>query len=206
MIGLIGKKMGMTQTFEDGGRVMPVTVIEAGPCVVVQKKVSADCGYDAIQLGFEGTKPNKINKSLSGHFKKFKLKPMKMLSELRVDDVNSFKEGAEIKVDIFSDSKYVDISGISKGKGFTGVMKRHGFSGLGASHGVHGKHRSPGSIGASAFPARVFKGMKMAGRKGNEKVTVKHLRVVEIIPEQNLLLVKGAVPGAKGSYVMITAS
>jgi len=205
MIELIGKKIGMTQTFEDKGKVMPVTVIQVGPCVVVQKKLKEECGYDAIQLGFEETKENRLNKPLLGHFRKFKLKPMKVLQEVRVDDVNKFKEGTEIKVDVFSEAKQVDVSGISKGKGFTGVVKRHGFSGLSASHGTHGKHRSGGSIGASAFPARVLKGRKMPGRKGNEKVTVKNLGIIKIIPEQNLLLVKGAVPGAKGSYVTVIA-
>jgi large subunit ribosomal protein L3 len=203
MIGLIGKKIGMTQIFNEKGEVIPVTVLQAGPCTVVQKKVKEKDGYDAIQLGFEDTKENRANKPLLGHFKKSGLKPKKILREIRVEDVDKFKESDEIKVDIFSNSKYVNIQGLSKGKGFTGVMKRWGFAGMPATHGTHKKHRHPGSIGQSAFPGRVFKGLKMAGRTGNKKVTVRKLAVAGVDPEKNILMVKGAVPGSRGSTLLI---
>ncbi|HIE43828.1 MAG TPA: 50S ribosomal protein L3 [Candidatus Omnitrophica bacterium] len=203
MIGLIGKKIGMSQVFDENGRVIPVTILQAGPCVVVQKKIEQRDGYNAIQLGFEEVKESRVSKPLLGHFKKRNIKPRKLLKEIRVDDTSKFKEGEEIKVDVFSDAKYVHVEGISKGGGFTGVMKRWGFSGMSATHGTHKKHRHPGAIGQSAFPGRVFKGMKMAGRKGNKKVTTKNLAVIDIDSGKNMLVVKGSVPGVKGSTVVI---
>lgn len=203
MIGLIGRKIGMTQIFNEDGDIVPVTVLQAGPCKVVQKKIKEKDGYDAIQLGFEQTSEKKTSKPLAGHFKKAGIEPQKILREIRVDEIDKFKENDEIKVDIFSDSKYVDIQAVSKGKGFTGVMKRWGFSGMPASHGTHRKHRHPGSIGHSAYPGRVFKGKKMAGRVGNSNVTIKNLSVVAIEQDKNILLVKGSVPGPRGSTLLI---
>ncbi len=203
MIGLIGKKIGMTQIFNEEGKVIPVTVIQAGPCTIVQKKVKEKDGYNAIQLGFEEMKERKANKPFLGHFKKKGLKPKKILREIRVDDISKFKESDEIKVDIFSNSKYVNIQGISKGKGFMGVMKRWGFKGMPASHGTHRKHRHPGAIGQRTYPGRVFKGKKMGGRTGNETITVKKLSVVGVDSEKNILMVKGSVPGSRGTTLMI---
>ena len=203
MIGLIGKKIGMTQIFNEEGKIIPVTVLQVGPCTVVQKKIKEKDGYNAIQLGFEEMKENRANKPFLGHFKKMGLKPQKILREIRVDDVGKFKECDEIKVDIFSNSKYVNIQGISKGKGFMGVMKRWGFKGMPASHGTHRKHRHPGAIGQRTYPGRVLKGKKMGGKTGNETITVKKLAVVGIDAEKNILLVKGAVPGSRGSTLMV---
>ncbi len=195
--------MGMTQVFSKEGIVIPVTIIKTGPCVVVQKKTKEKDGYNALQLGFEEVEEKKVNKPLLGHFKKAGVKPVKILHEFRWENVENYKEGDLITVDIIKGYKFVDVEGTSKGKGFAGVMKRWGFSGGPASHGAHGWHRRPGSIGASSWPSRVFKGKKMPGRKGGEKVTVKRLEIVEIDEEKGLLLVKGAVPGHRGSYVFI---
>ncbi len=205
MIGLIGKKVGMTQIFNEDGKVIPVTVIKAGPCKVVQKKIKEKDGYNAIQLGFEDMKENRATKPIFGHFKKFGLKPMKILEEIRIEDISKFKECDEIKVNIFSNSKYVNIQGISKGKGFMGVMKRWGFKGMPASHGTHRKHRHPGAIGQRTYPGRVFLGKKMGGKTGNEKITVKRLSVVGIDSEKDILLVKGSVPGSRGSALLIVS-
>ncbi|MBU0533290.1 MAG: 50S ribosomal protein L3 [Candidatus Omnitrophica bacterium] len=203
MIGLIGKKVGMTQIFSEEGKVIPVTVIKAGPCKVVQKKTKAKDGYDAIQLGFGEVKESRASKPCIGHFKKIGLKPMEILEEIRIEDLSKFKECDEIKVDIFSNSKFVNVQGITKGKGFMGVMKRWGFKGMPASHGTHRKHRHPGSIGQHTDPGRVFKGKKMGGKTGNEKITVKKLSVAGIDLEKNILLVKGSVPGSRGSALFI---
>jgi large subunit ribosomal protein L3 len=203
MIGIIGKKIGMTQIFNEDGDIVPVTVLQAGPCRVVQKKLKERDGYNAVQLGFENVNEEKAKKPLAGHFKKAGVEPQKILKEIKVDEIDKFRENDEIKVDIFSDSKYVNIQALSKGKGFTGVMKRWGFSGMPASHGTHRKHRHPGSIGQSAYPGRVFKGKKMAGRVGNDQVTVRNLSVVGIEPDKNILLVKGSIPGARGSTLLI---
>lgn len=201
--GLIGKKLGMTQIFE-GEEAIPVTVIEAGPCLVTQVRTQEKDGYTAVQLGFEEAKPAKLNRPLKGHFEKKNLKPVKKLLEIRVgeEEVSGYQVGSELKVDIFKPGEKVDIVGISKGKGFTGVVKRHGFRGFPASHGSR-YHRAGGSIGMAAFPARVIKGMKMAGRQGGTRVTVQNLKVVKVVPEDNLLLVRGAVPGPVGGYVLI---
>lgn len=203
MMGLIGKKIGMTQLFDESGEVIPVTIIKAGPCPVVQKKAEERDGYKAIQLGFEDKKENRVIKPQRGHFAKAGVRPKRVLKEFRVDGLDNYDVGNEIKVDIFKEEDLVNITGISKGKGFTGVMKRWGFSGGPASHGAHKWHRRGGSIGSSADPSRVFKGKKMPGRVGAERVTCRNLKVVKVDLNQNLLLVKGAVPGNNGGYVFI---
>ncbi len=204
--GLIGKKIGMTQIFDEEGTIIPVTVIKAGPCVIVQKKTKEKEGYQAIQLGLVEEKPyKKVNKPLEGHFKKANFPPTRKLKEFYYDKDENIKEGSEISLEVLEGCEKVNITGISKGKGFTGVIKRWGFKGGKASHGSM-FHRAPGSIGASAFPARVIKGKKLPGRKGGEKVTVKNLEIVKIDKENHLLIVKGAVPGANGSYVYIRRS
>ncbi|HON18307.1 MAG TPA: 50S ribosomal protein L3 [Salinivirgaceae bacterium] len=203
MAGLIGKKVGMTSIFSAEGKNIPCTVIEAGPCVITQVKTVEKDGYNAYQLGFEEVKEKNVTKPVLGHFKKAGVSPMKKLVEFPMEG-NEFKVGDVLTVDIFKDTFWVDIVGISKGKGFQGVVKRHGFGGVGEqTHGQHNRERAPGSIGASSFPSRVFKGMRMAGRTGGKRVKVIDLQIVKIIPENNLILVKGSVPGAKGSYLII---
>ena len=200
---LIGKKVGMTQIFDESGKVIPVTVIEAGPCVVTQKKTAEKDGYDAIQLGFEEQKEKHCTKPELGHFKKAGVEPKRHLAEFKGFD-GEYKLGDTITVDLFSEDDFVDIVGTSKGKGFQGVVKRHGFGGVGqATHGQDDRLRAPGSIGACSYPAKVFKGMRMAGQTGNERVTVQNLKVVKIIPEHNVMMIKGSIPGSKGSIVMI---
>jgi large subunit ribosomal protein L3 len=202
--GILGRKLGMTQIWDSENRVVPVTVIQAGPCRVVQLKTPERDGYSAVQLAFgEITKKRGVNKPQLGHLKASSTPPTRQLAELRVDDLSEFEVGQVIAADVFSSGDHVDVTGISKGKGFTGVMKRHNFSGQGASHGNHKKHRSPGAIGACATPSRVFKGMRMAGQHGNRKVTTLNLEVVEGDAERGLLLVKGAVPGPAGSLVFV---
>jgi large subunit ribosomal protein L3 len=201
--GILGRKLGMTQIWDSENRVVPVTVIQAGPCRVVQLKTPERDGYSAVQIAFGETRERKINKPELGHLKAASVPPAKHLAELRVDDLSGFEIGQVIAADVFLAGDHVDVTGISKGKGFTGVMKRHNFSGQGASHGNHKKHRSPGAIGACATPSRVFKGMRMAGQHGNRKVTTLNLEVVEGDAERGLLLIKGAVPGPAGSLVFV---
>ena len=201
--GILGRKLGMTQVWGDDNRVIPVTVIEAGPCRVVQLRTPERDGYCAIQLAFGETKASRLNKPQLGHLKAADAPPLRTLAELRVDSLEGFAVGQLIKADTFEKGERVDVTGISKGKGFTGVMKRHNFHGGGASHGNHKKHRSPGAIGACATPARVFKGMGMPGQHGNSRVTTLNLEVVEGDAERNLILVKGAVPGANGGLVFL---
>jgi large subunit ribosomal protein L3 len=201
--GILGRKLGMTQVWDAENRVVPVTVIEAGPCRVVQLKTPERDGYAAVQLSFGETKPRRLSKPELGHLKAAGGPPSRHLAELRVTDLDGFEIGQIVRADLFTAGERVDVTGISKGKGFTGVMQRHNFKGLGASHGTHKKHRAPGSIGACATPARVFKGMKMAGQMGSERVTTLNLEVVEGDAERGLLLVKGAVPGPAGSLVFI---
>jgi large subunit ribosomal protein L3 len=201
--GILGRKLGMTQVWDAENRVVPVTVIEAGPCRVVQLKTPERDGYAAVQLAFGETKARRLNKPELGHLKAAGGAPTRHLAELRVTDLDGFEIGQIVRADLFVAGERVDVTGISKGKGFTGVMQRHNFKGLGASHGTHKKHRAPGSIGACATPARVFKGMKMAGQMGSERVTTLNLEVVEGDAERGLLLVKGAVPGPAGSLVFI---
>lgn len=204
MEGILGKKLGMTQLFDEKGWAIPVTAIEAGPCWVTQIKTKKHEGYDAIQLGFGSPSSSGVTKPIQGHFDKSGVKPKRLVKEFRVDKDNDYRLGQEVKVDIFEPGEYVDVAGSSIGKGFAGVIKRWGFAGGPASHGAHKWHRRPGSIGSSASPSRVFKGKKMPGRMGGEKVTVQGLRIVSVDPQRNLLLVKGAVPGAKGGYLVIT--
>ena len=201
--GILGRKLGMTQIFDDGNRIVPVTVIEAGPCRVVQLKTPERDGYAAVQLAFGETKSQRLTKPELGHLKAANADPAKYLAELRVTDLSGFELGQVLKADVFEAGERVDVTGISKGHGFSGVMKRHNFQGQGASHGNHKKHRAPGSIGACATPARVFKGIRMAGQYGNVRTTTLNLEVVEGDAERNLLLLKGAVPGAAGGLVFV---
>ena len=201
--GILGRKLGMTQIFDDANRVVPVTVIEAGPCRVVQLKTPERDGYSAVQLAFGSTKATRLSKPELGHLKAAEAEPTKYLAEMRVDDLSAFSLGLVLRADVFAAGELVDVTGISKGHGFSGVMKRHNFQGQGASHGNHKKHRAPGAIGACATPARVFKGMRMAGQMGATKVTTLNLEVVEGDAERNLLLIKGAVPGPAGGLVFV---
>lgn len=201
---ILGKKIGMTQVFTKEGEVVPVTVIEAGPCVVVQKKTVETDGYEAIQLGFGDVSERKLNKPQQGHFKKANVAPKKYLAEFRLEDISSYEVGQEIKANIFAEGEFVDVTGTSKGKGFAGAIKRHNQGRGPMSHGSR-YHRGPGSLG-SIQPARVFKGQTLPGRMGGERVTVQNLQVVKVDPERNLILVKGAIPGTKGSLVSIKDS
>ena len=203
MPGLIGKKIGMTSVFSAEGKNVPCTVIEAGPCVVTQVKTVETDGYEAVQLAFDEKREKSANSPEKGHFKKAGTTPKARLVEFKEFETE-FNLGDLVTVDIFAEDIFVDITGISKGKGFQGVVKRHGFGGVGGqTHGQHNRGRAPGSLGASSFPSRVFKGMKMAGRTGGDRVKVENLRVLKVIPENNLILVKGSVPGANGSYLII---
>jgi large subunit ribosomal protein L3 len=201
---ILGTKLGMTQVFDDQARAIPVTVIKAGPCRVVQIKTEETDGYNSIQISFRDAKPGKVNKPEAGHYAKAGVAPARHLVELRVDDPSAYAVGQEIRIaDLFQAGTKADVSGVSKGKGFAGVMERHNFSGQGASHGNHKKHRAPGSIGACATPARVFKGTRMAGRLGGERVTTLNIEIVGVDGERDLLLLGGAVPGPKGSVVLV---
>ena len=201
--GILGAKLGMTQVWDEYNRVVPVTVVQAGPCVVTGVRTPEKDGYSAVQLGFGAIDPRKVNKPLTGHFAKAGVAPRRHLVELRTTDASEYELGSEVTVDVFEPGQRVDVTGKTKGKGFAGVMKRHGFRGLRASHGVERKHRSPGSIGGCATPGRVFKGQRMAGRMGGVRHTVQNLTVHAVDPENNLLLIKGAVPGPKGGLVLI---
>ena len=205
MSGLIGKKIGMTSIYDASGKVVPCTVLEAGPCVVTQVKTVETDGYSAIQLAYDEKKEKKTTKSLKGHFAKAGTTPKKILREFtRFEEGHQKSLGDVLDVTVFEEGEYVDVSGTSKGKGFQGVVKRHGFRGVGdATHGQHNRLRAPGSMGASSYPSRVFKGMRMAGQMGNAKVKVINLQIVKIVKEKNLVLVKGSVPGANGSYIII---
>lgn len=203
MSGIIGKKVGMTSIYDVNGKNIPCTVIEAGPCVVTQVKTTETDGYNALQLGFGDQKEHRMNKPQMGHFKKSGSTPKKKIVEFR-DFEGEHVLGSTVSVDIFQEGEFVDVAGTSKGKGFQGVVKRHGFRGVGdATHGQHNRLRAPGSIGAASYPARVFKGMRMAGQMGNERVKVTNLQVMKVFPEKNILVVKGAIPGAKNSYVIV---
>ena len=203
MSGLIGKKIGMTSIFDDSGKNVPCTVIEAGPCIVTQVRTDEIDGYNALQLGFDDKAEKNAVKAEKGHFKKAGSAVKRKVIEFQGYD-KEYKIGDSIGVDHFEEGEYVDVSGISKGKGFQGVVKRHGFAGVGqATHGQHNRLRAPGSIGAASYPARVFKGMRMAGRMGGNKIKVMNLRVLKVVPEKNLLLLKGCVPGHKNSYLTI---
>jgi len=205
MSGLIGKKIGMTSIYDASGKNIPCTVIEAGPCVVTQVKTSETDGYDAIQLSFDEKKEKHTTKSLMGHFKKAGTTPKKIVYEFtRFEPGHQKQFGDVLTVDVFIEGEYIDVVGTTKGKGFQGVIKRHGFSGVGdKTHGQHDRLRAPGSVGASSWPSRVFKGLRMAGRTGGSRRKMINLQVLKIIKEKNLILVKGSVPGPKGSYIII---
>ena len=203
MSGLIGKKIGMTSIFDENGKNIPCTVIEAGPCVVTQVRTKEVDGYEALQLGFDDKTEKHATKADLGHFKKAGTSAKKKVVEFQGFE-EEYKLGDNITVDVFSEGEVVDVQGVSKGKGFQGVVKRHGFGGVGqATHGQHNRLRAPGSVGASSYPSRVFKGMRMAGRMGGENVKVQNLRVLKVVSEKNLLVIKGAIPGHKNSYVII---
>ncbi len=203
MPGLLGKKIGMTSVFSADGKNVPCTVIEVGPCEVTQVKTVETDGYDALQLGFQDAKEKHLTKPEIGHFAKAGVAPKRHLAEFKGFG-GEYKLGDTITVDMFSESDFVDIIGTSKGKGYQGVVKRHGFGGVGQStHGQHNRLRAPGSIGACSYPAKVFKGMRMAGQMGNKRVTIQNLQVVKVIPEHNVLMIKGSIPGSKGSIVLI---
>ena len=203
MSGLIGKKVGMTSIFDENGKNIPCTIIEAGPCVVTQVRTKEVDGYDALQLGFDDKAEKRAAKAELGHFKKAGTSVKKKVVEFQGFEDN-YKLGDTITVDFFTEGEFVDITGVSKGKGFQGVVRRHGFGGVGqTTHGQHNRLRAPGSVGASSYPSRVFKGMRMAGRMGAEKVTVQNLKVLKVVAEKNLLVVKGCIPGHKNAYVTI---
>jgi large subunit ribosomal protein L3 len=201
--GILGTKLGMTQVFDDKNRVVPVTVVKAGPNVVTQIRTEEKDGYTAVQLAFGAIDPRKVNKPRAGHFAKAGVTPRRHVAELRTADADAYEVGQEITAEVFPAGSVVDVVGTSKGKGYAGVMKRHGFKGLGAGHGVQRKHRSPGSIGGCATPGRVFKGVRMAGRMGHARVTTQNLTVHQVEAESGLLLIKGAIPGPKGGLVFV---
>jgi large subunit ribosomal protein L3 len=203
MKGILGKKLGMTQIFAADGTVIPVTVVQAGPCLVVQRKTIDTDGYEAVQIGLvEAPAPRHVSKPLKGHFEKAGVAPLRELVEFDIEDGDSLKAGDQIMASVFTENDYVDVVGTSKGKGFQGAVKRHNFRGGRTSHGsMH--HRAPGSIGSSAFPSRVFPGMRMAGRMGNDRVTVKNLKIVKVDEAENLIYLRGAVPGARNAYIAI---
>jgi large subunit ribosomal protein L3 len=203
MSGLIGKKIGMTSIFDENGKNIPCTVIECGPCVVTQVRTNEVDGYKAFQLGFDDKSEKSTNKAAEGHFKKAGTSAKKKVVEFHEFETE-YKLGDVITVDLFNEGEFVDVQGVSKGKGFQGVVKRHGFGGVGqATHGQHNRLRAPGSVGASSYPSRVFKGMRMAGRMGGDNVTIQNLRVLKVVAEKNLLVIKGCVPGSKNSYLII---
>jgi large subunit ribosomal protein L3 len=201
--GVLGQKLGMTQVWDENNRVVPVTVVQAGPCVVTQVRTPDHDGYSAVQLGFGAVDPRRVNKPEAGHFSKAGVAPRRHLVELRTSDATEYTLGQEVGAETFAAGEVVDVTATTKGKGFAGTMKRHGFSGVGASHGAHRNHRKPGSIGACATPGRVFKGMRMAGRMGTVRHTTQGLKVHAVDPERGLLLIKGAVPGPKGGLVFV---
>ena len=206
MIGLIGKKIGMTQIFDENGRVIPVTLVKAGPCTVVQRKQVSKDGYSSVQIGFEECVEKRVKKPLQGHFKKNNVSCFRHLKEFLVSEEDELKSGDKIDLDIFQLNDKIKITGISKGKGFQGVMKRHGFKGFIASHGVHESFRGGGSVGQCAQPSRIFKGVKMPGHMGSDQVTVKSVKVIRIDKDSNLIMVKGPVPGGRNSVVYLYKS
>ena len=201
--GILGTKLGMTQVFDENNRIVPVTVVQAGPCVVTQIRTPESDGYSAVQLAFGAIDPRKVTKPVSGHYAKAGVTPRRHLVELRTTDAGSYEVSQEVTAEVFDTGAVVDVVGTTKGKGTAGVMKRHGFKGLSASHGTQRKHRSPGSIGGCATPGRVFKGLKMAGRTGNVRVTTQNLTVHRVDADSGLLLIKGALPGPKGCLVLV---
>ncbi len=204
--GVLGTKLGMSQVFDAEGRMVPVTVIEAGPCVVTAVRTPDAHGYSAVQLGYGEVDPRRVNQPLAGHFAKAAVTPRRYLAELRTDDATDYTLGQEVTAETFAAGDLVNVTGRSKGKGTAGVMKRHGFKGLSASHGTQRKHRSPGSIGGCATPGRVFKGVRMAGRMGNARTTTPNLTVHAVDAERGLLLIRGAVPGPKGGLILVRSA
>jgi large subunit ribosomal protein L3 len=204
--GILGEKLGMTQVFDENNRIVPVTVVKAGPCVVTQIRTQEKDGYTAVQLAYGQIDPRKVTKPVAGHYKAANVTPRRHLVELRTDAIETYTIGQELGVDVFADGALVDVTGTTKGKGTAGVMKRHGFKGLGAGHGTQRKHRAPGSIGGCATPGRVFKGMRMAGRMGHERQTTQSLVVHKVDAERGLLLIKGAIPGPKGALVLVRSA
>jgi large subunit ribosomal protein L3 len=204
--GLLGEKLGMTQVFDENNRIVPVTVVKAGPCVVTQVRTPEKDGYSAVQLGFGAIDPRKVNKPEGGHFAKAGVTPRRHVVELRTEDASDYTVGQELTAEVFSGVAKVDVIGTSKGKGTAGVMKRHGFKGLGAGHGTHRKHRAPGSIGGASTPGRVFKGVRMAGRMGNVTTTTLSLTVHQVDTEKGLVLIKGAVPGPRGGLLLVRSA
>ncbi|WP_010541169.1 50S ribosomal protein L3 [Dietzia alimentaria] len=207
--GILGAKLGMTQVFDENNRVVPVTVVKAGPCVVTGIRTEETDGYNAVQIAFGAIDPRRVNKPVSGQFEKAGVTPRRHLAEIRLDNSEQaagFEVGQELGADVFEDGAFVDVTGTSKGKGFAGTMKRHGFSGQGASHGTQAVHRKPGSIGGASTPGRVFRGKKMAGRMGNERVTTMNLKVHKVDAEAGVLLIKGAIPGRNGGLVMVRSA
>ena len=207
--GILGAKLGMTQVFDENNRVVPVTVVKAGPCVVTGIRTQETDGYDAVQIAFGAIDPRKVTKPVTGQFSKAGVTPRRHLAEIRLDNAEqaaAFELGQELGADVFSDGAFVDVTGTSKGKGFAGTMKRHGFHGQGASHGTQAVHRRPGSIGGASTPGRVFRGKKMAGRMGNERVTTMNLKVHKVDAEAGVLLIKGAIPGRNGGLVMVRSA
>ncbi len=206
MTGILGTKLGMTQVFDEAGQVVPVTVVQAGPCVVTSVRTPDTDGYSAVQIGYGEINPRKVTKPVAGLFEKAGVTPRRYLAEIRTEAASEYTLGQEVTASVFEAGQKVDVSGKSKGKGTAGVMKRHGFKGLGASHGTQRKHRAPGSIGACATPGRVFKGVRMAGRMGAAKTTVQGLTVQAVDNDKNLLLIKGAIPGPNGGLVMVRST
>ena len=204
--GILGTKLGMTQVFDENNRIVPLTVVQAGPCVVTQVRTAEDDGYPAVQLAYGAIDPRKVTKPVAGHFAKAGVTPRRHLVELRTADAGEYEVGQEVTASVFDAGAVVDVVGTSKGKGTAGVMKRHGFGGLGASHGTQRKHRAPGSIGGCATPSRVFKGTRMAGRMGHQRVTTQNLTVHRVDADAGLLLIRGAVPGPKGGLVLVKTS
>ncbi|OWM61764.1 50S ribosomal protein L3 [Corynebacterium diphtheriae] len=201
--GILGTKLGMTQIFDEDNRVIPVTVVEAGPCVVTQIRTVETDGYNAIQIAYGEIDPRKANKPAAGHFKKAGVTPRRHVAEIRMDDVSGYELGQDVTVEIFEGINFVDVTGTTKGKGYAGAMKRHGFAGQGAAHGNQAAHRRVGGIGAYATPGRVFKGTRMAGRMGSDRVTTQNLKVQKIDADANLILIKGAIPGVRGGIVTV---
>jgi large subunit ribosomal protein L3 len=205
-LGIIGRKLGMTQIFLEDGSMIPVSVVEVGPCPVVQKKTEQRDGYNAVQLGFLPKKSQRVNKPVSGHFKKAGVAPTYYLKEFRVEDVEGTEVGQMITLDLFKPGDVVDVTGLSKGKGFTGVIKRYGFHGSPGSHGTHEYFRHGGSVGSAAFPHHTFKGMKMPGHHGNQRITLQNIKVVDVKEDQNLILLRGGIPGSRHGWVMIRSA
>jgi large subunit ribosomal protein L3 len=206
MTGILGTKLGMTQVFNESGQVVPVTVVQAGPCVVTAVRTPDNDGYSAVQIGFGEIDPRKVTKPVAGLFEKAGVTPRRYVAEIRTENASEYQLGQEVTASVFEAGQYVDVTGKSKGKGTAGVMKRHGFRGLSSSHGTQRKHRAPGSIGACATPGRVFKGVRMAGRMGAQRTTVQSLTVHAVDNDKNLLLIKGAVPGPRGGLVMVRSA